>query len=95
MSAGYLELGVGLLDLLANCFEALGRHHEGLLSRNHLFRILVDRKVIFDLVFFFFEILLKLFVVVCPQRYNDSGFSFVLVARTVNTVEVTFFHVDY
>jgi len=95
VSAGYLELGVGLLDLLANCFEALGRHHEGLLSRNHLFRILVDRKVIFDLVFFFFEILFKLFVVVCPQRYNDSGFSFVLVARTVNTVEVTFFHVDY
>ena len=85
---GELELSVGLLDLLADVFVALRGDHEGLLERA-LLRVVVNWKIVADLIVFLIEELLKALVVVGAQRDHHPPLPlafllYILVLRLLN-----------
>jgi hypothetical protein len=90
----HLKLSVGLLDFLADHFEALGGHDEGLPPLADLLGIFVDGEVIIEFVFLFLEEFLEMFVVFSPQRHNHSYFSLLFPLCFLNTVELFMIEID-
>lgn len=83
-----------LLHLLANCLEALRRHHEGFPGFVPLVRLLVDRKLIIYFVFLFFEVFLEMSVILSSQRYHYSLLFFVVAFFLIDTFILLLFDSD-
>ena len=81
----HLQLGVGLAYFLHHSLETLRRHHERLLDLVVLLRILVDRKIIVNLIFLFFKVLLEMRIVLCSQRNNHPCLPLLLRLIILNT----------
>jgi hypothetical protein len=83
-----LQLGVGLVYLLHYHFKTFRRHHDRLFDLVVLLRFVVDGEIIVDLVFLFFEELLKMFIIFCPQRNYHSSLPFFVVLLVVDAIVI-------